>query len=306
MTITFLRRVTSTRYIFLLSGLAFILWSLAISLVPKSSIVSALLQMDLDQSIAESVISQYPANATNEGSSQTTMQNSLQARPQLGIGIPHAHIYVISLANRKDRREQMELLRTVQELPWTVFDAVPGNATLVNRILDWVSLQRAESMKTSTPDFRWPEEINALSISREPLKHSGSDTWIGTSPPSKPKSGKSGPSAHSSVPCAIEDNAIPTFTNGTPEWMVLSPAKVACWHSHISAIRRFVEKQGLHDHLRGDDVAVILEDDIDMEKDVATYLSQIWTFLPAGWDIVFLGTYDVIFICLAYDAAGAF
>ena len=64
--------------------------------------------------------------------------------------------------------------------------------------------------------------------------------------------------------------------------MVLSPAKVACWHSHISAIRWFIERHDSHDHRRGDDVAIILEDDIDMEKDIS---ARVWTFLPAGWDI---------------------
>jgi GR25 family glycosyltransferase involved in LPS biosynthesis len=295
MTITLLRRVTSTRYIFLLSALAFILWSLATSLAPKSSVLSALFQMDLDQSIAKTMITQHSTSATNASLSEVTMPNTLKIRPQLGIGMAHTHLYVISLADRQDRREQMEFLRTIQDLTWTVIDAVPGNATLVNRILDWVALHRTESKKIDTLGFRWPEEINALSVSHESLKQSGSDTWAETLPSSKPKSGKSGPSTYSSLPCAIEDDSIPTFTNGTPEWMVLSPAKVACWHSHISAIRRFVEGQDSHDRRRRDNVAVILEDDIDMEKDISARLSQVWTFLPAGWDIVFLGKYGDIF-----------
>ena len=292
MTITLLRRVTSTRYIFLLSGLAFVLWSLATSLAPKSSTLSALLQMDLDQSLAQTVIFQH-SNAKNASLSEVTMPNSLKTRPQHGIGIADAQLYVISLSDRQDRREQMEFLRTIQDLTWTVIDAVPGNATLVSRILDWVAVHRAES--NGVLGFRWPEEINAFSVSHEPLKQSGSDAWAETSPSSKPKSGKFGPSTYSSLPCAIEDDSIPTFTNGTPEWMVLSSAKVACWHSHISAIRRFVEGHDSQDHRREDDVAIILEDDIDMEKDISTRLSQVWTFLPAGWDIVFLGKYGGIF-----------
>jgi len=266
-------------------------------MVPKSSALSALFQMDLDQGTAKAMIT------ANASSSDVTMPNSLELRPHLGIGIAHTHIYVISLADRQDRREQMEFLRTIQDLTWTVIDAVPGNATLVNHILGWVALLRIESRKAGALGFRWPEEINALSISHEPLKQSGSDTWAETSPSSKPKSSKFGPSTYSSLPCAIEDNSMPTFANDTPEWMVLSPAKVACWHSHVSAIRRFVERQDPHDHRRGDDVVVILEDDIDMEKDISTRLSQVWTFLPAGWDIVFLGTYANIIMRMVYDAS---
>ena len=255
-------------------------------MVPTSSTLSALLQMDLDQSITDA-ITQHSINATSSD------VNDSKARPQRGIGIAHTHIYVISLDSRQDRREQMEFLRTIQDLAWTVVDAVPANAMLINRILDWVALHRVESRKPGTSAFRWPEEINAFSISHEPLKQSGSDTWTETSPPSKPKSGKFGPSTYSSLPCAIEDDSIPTFANDTPEWMVLSPAKVACWHSHISAIRQFVERQDSPDHRRGDDVAIILEDDIDMEKDISSRVSRVWTFLPAGWDIVFLGTYGI-------------
>ena len=297
MTIVLLRRVTSTRYIFLLSGIAFILWSLATSVVPKSFTLSALLQADLDQPTTP--LTQYFTSATNTSSSDAPVPIS----PHLGIGIAHTHIYVVSLADRQDRRDQMEFLRMIQDLTWTVIDAVPGNAPLVHRILDWVALHRTESKKMGMSGFHWPEEINALSVSPGPLKQSGSDTWAETSPSSKPKSSKIDPLTYSNLPCAIEDNAIPAFTNDTPEWMVLSPAKVACWHSHISAIHRFVERQDAHDHRRaGDDVAVILEDDIDMEKDISTRLSQVWTFLPTGWDIVFLGTCDDMIPPMLSDA----
>ncbi|KAF8433793.1 hypothetical protein L210DRAFT_3556189 [Boletus edulis BED1] len=180
-----------------------------------------------------------------------------------------------------------------KNLTWTVVDAVPSNATLVNRIFDWVTLYHTESSSKvlGTSSFRWPEEINALSVStHEPWKQSGSDTWAETSPSSKPKfPGKFGSSTYANLACATEDDSILALANDTPNWMVLSPAKVACWHSHVSAIRRFVERQDAHDRHRGDDVAVILEDDIDMEKDISIRLSQIWTFLPVGWDIVFLG-----------------
>ena len=173
--------------------------------------------MDLDQSIAQTVITQHSTSATNASLSGVSLPNTLKIHPKFGIGIAHMHIYVISLADRQDRREHMEFLRTIQDLTWTIIDAIPGNATLVKRILDWVALHRAESMKIGTLGFRWPEEINALSVSHEPLKQSGSHAWAGTLPSSKPKSGKSSPSTYSSLPCAIEDDSIPTFTNATPE-----------------------------------------------------------------------------------------
>ena len=284
-TTAILRGVVSTRYIFLLSGLTFILWSLAVSVVPKASPLSALFQMDLDQSTINATEAQQPRNTSL---SDVPTQNNLNIRPHRGIGIPHAHVYVISPANRQDRREQMEFLRRIQDLTWTVTDAVPRNAMLVNRILQWVAFQRAEGKKTGTSSFCWPEEINALSASHAtPLSSSGSDTWVETSPRTKSKSDRSDLLTSSRVPCSTEDDAIPAVTKDTPKWMILSPSKIACWDSHISTIRQFIDGR------RGqNDVAVILEDDIDMEKDISRRLSQVWTFLPAGWDIVFLGTYN--------------
>ena len=46
-----------------------------------------------------------------------------------------------------------------------------------------------------------------------------------------------------------------------PQYMILTPSKIACWYSHVTAIRQFVDAKDA----RSDDVAVILEDDIDME-----------------------------------------
>ncbi|KAG6373233.1 hypothetical protein JVT61DRAFT_6859 [Boletus reticuloceps] len=84
--------------------------------------------MDLDQSTTNTVITQqHFTDVTNADlSSAATMPNTPKIRPHLGIGIPRTHIYVISLAERQDRREQMELLRTIQNLTWTVIDAVPA------------------------------------------------------------------------------------------------------------------------------------------------------------------------------------
>ena len=189
---------------------------------PTSSILSALLQIDLDQSTTETA-THHPTNVTNLNASLSDAgtPDSHRILPGLGIGIAPAHIYVISPADRLDRREQMEFHRTIQGLTWTVVGAIPGNASLVRHILDRVTLQRAEGKKTGAPGFRWPEEINAYSASHAPLTSSGSDTWVDTSPHSKQKTGKSGPLAYASLSCAIEDDSIPTFTNSTPAWIVL-------------------------------------------------------------------------------------
>ncbi|KAF8143308.1 hypothetical protein K438DRAFT_1994029 [Mycena galopus ATCC 62051] len=58
--------------------------------------------------------------------------------------------------------------------------------------------------------------------------------------------------------------------------------RIACWHSHLSAIQR------ASTHAR-DKAALILEDDVDMEADIKEQLSSIWSLLPSDSDIVFLG-----------------
>ncbi|KIJ14855.1 hypothetical protein PAXINDRAFT_78473 [Paxillus involutus ATCC 200175] len=216
--------------------------------------------------------------------------------PRGPLGSTSAHLYVISLPQRQDRRQQMEHLRAIQGLTWTVVDAVPANASSVNRILDWVAVeraQRAEHTKTGSANstFRWPPEIDAFAVAQAPLTPLGSDSWVQTVPPSAKlnlKSSKSQPASSTTRPnltCATEDHSTPALTNSTPEWMRLSPAKIACWHSHVSAVHHFVDRADA----QMDDVAFILEDDIDMEKDIAARLSDIWGVLPPGWDTVFLG-----------------
>lgn len=40
-----------------------------------------------------------------------------------------------------------------------------------------------------------------------------------------------------------------------------------------------------------DDVAIIFEDDIDMELDLHSRLAHMWSSLPPEWDIVLLGAF---------------
>jgi len=61
----------------------------------------------------------------------------------------------------------------------------------------------------------------------------------------------------------------------------LKPVEIACWHSHFEVFRKIADGD--------DDVAIIFEDDIDMEWDLERRLRYIWPFLPDGWDQVMIG-----------------
>ncbi|KAG1741827.1 uncharacterized protein EDB91DRAFT_1129564 [Suillus paluster] len=67
--------------------------------------------------------------------------------------------------------------------------------------------------------------------------------------------------------------------------MILTASKISCWYSHISAVRQFIDRG----NATSEDVAIFLEDDIDMEKDIEIRMRHVWTSLPPGWDIVLLG-----------------
>ncbi|KAH9920314.1 uncharacterized protein B0H18DRAFT_1024791, partial [Fomitopsis serialis] len=88
----------------------------------------------------------------------------------------------------------------------------------------------------------------------------------------------------------------PPFELGIPGYMLLTPAKVACWHSHLKVIRRVADVRLMDEAVLPhenpsdvDAVSLILEDDIDMERDIHAKLREVWDLLPTDWDIVFLG-----------------
>ena len=188
-----------------------------------------------------------------------------------------AQIFVLSLPRRTDRREQMDRLRRDLGIRWTYVDATEASDERVNSILDHVRWQRIQGVES---DFRWPDDIESLVASDGPLQHAGSDLWATNSRPIRWQ-----PSDSVSTPllCATSNDTLAPFIAGLPVYRILSPAKVACWYSHWSIIHRIANDNSKPD------VTMILEDDIDMERDIRERLHSVWQILPAGWDIVFLG-----------------
>ncbi|OJA19701.1 hypothetical protein AZE42_08384 [Rhizopogon vesiculosus] len=120
-------------------------------------------------------------------------------------------------------------------------------------------------------DFRWPAHINAFAASTEHLEPFGADLWT--------------------IVNTLDDNflLLPPLASrrpGLPEWMILTPPKVSCRYSHVSAIRQFIDRG----NATPEDAAVFLEDDIDMEKDIDLRMRHVWNSLPPAWDMVFLAS----------------
>ncbi|KAH7908789.1 hypothetical protein BJ138DRAFT_1174016 [Hygrophoropsis aurantiaca] len=210
--------------------------------------------------------------------------------PELDIFGQDSHIYLVSLPQREDRRDQMERLRIAQGFEWTTYDAIDSSDPIIENIIHQVGLHR--ELFTNTASFRWPRNINALSITSSHLLPSESDLWpildyrIHDHTPSHASSNvsHSGP-LPSNLTCATDDYTILPFNAGLSDFRVLTAPKVACWYSHISAIRRFADSN----NTGPDDIAIILEDDIDMEQDIRQRMHSLWGSLPVDWEIVFFG-----------------
>ena len=177
---------------------------------------------------------------------------------------PFTHKYVISLPHRMDRREDMEHLRAVLAVNWTYVDAIGAGDASVSRLVG-CARERAR-ISSNKAVFTWPTTfehdgiLDAEDTQLSSLCPAHSAT--GTEPASTLQSEEIPP-----LTCARRDFLRgPPFDVSLPPYMLLSPAKFACWSSHIQVLERFVfnrESAPLYD---AHEVALVLEDDVDMEQ----------------------------------------
>jgi GR25 family glycosyltransferase involved in LPS biosynthesis len=227
-----------------------------------------------------------------------------------------SRIYVISLPRRTDRRLQMDRLRDALHLNWTYKDASEANASVVTTILRQVRVLRSQLMPQSKPGgdarmrndvivsaFDWPHNLEDAICSQETLQPSGADLW--TRPSSHSLSDLDVPaemadpyafnftrspsesvqvsavSDPTPLACASGNDVSAASLPNLPLYRRLTPAKVACWYSHLQTIREIANGK--------DEAVLILEDDVDIERDVKWRLRALLDALPNDWDIVYLG-----------------
>lgn len=210
-------------------------------------------------------------------------QNSLgQQLPYfrtLGVA---SSIYVVSLARRTDRRQKMELIREALGLQWQYEEALDKQNSTVDRILHSVDKLRRDG---AYEQFAWSED-RALSSGDFDLNsifpgHEDSTAYDLDSHP---------------LFCAVKDNIVPVYpkVSEVPLHLSLSRGMVACWYSHLQVMWR-VAQQTSHLGLASkawdgkEGVAIVFEDDIDVEWGLKKKLENMWADLPRDWDIVFLG-----------------
>lgn len=222
----------------------------------------------------------------------------------------------------------MQRLGTALGFNFTWVDALEADDALVGRIMERVRWQRALQAVQAEWDVPRrvggrPDDLDMIpsqgalpnptssaidpSIT-SPLGFQGADLWTldSTNPLSSdfthPLPPVQYPDTRSPIPCASpattengsssvspphhansnpSPNPNPDRTTQSEPWRILSRAMIACWYSHLSVLRLVAEEQH--------DVAIVLEDDVDMEWDLESRLKGMWGDLPQDWDLVMLG-----------------
>ena len=222
--------------------------------------------------------------------SQAWLTSSTETFPtSVTLGVAR-RLYMITLPTRKDRRIRMEALRKTLGLQWTYVDGLQSTNELTQRIWEWVLRVRdgqpiilsdhdSSLGHPGTVKFSWPDDIDQLAQSSVPIDFWSDTVWstpgaVLNITPYRPTG------------CAVQNYRILDFNSSLPEHLVLSRARIACWYSHVSVIHTIANNKDKD----FDSAYIILEDDIDMEKDTIQQLKILWTSLPKGWDMVFLGT----------------
>ncbi|KZT38747.1 hypothetical protein SISSUDRAFT_1033120 [Sistotremastrum suecicum HHB10207 ss-3] len=208
------------------------------------------------------------------------------------------NVYLITLPQRTDRRERMDKIARALDITFTYFEGTDHHSERVAKIMDRVKWQRGriddrdaepadwpEADTESHPEvifdaypFQWSSDVivNQLNPLNNSLGIAGSDYW--TLDPPDPVWEASHP-----LPSTKDKKMIMTTIgfNDAYKNVALTNAMIGCWDSHARLWRKIVEN--------GDKVAIIFEDDIDMEFDIEKRILRMWPALPKDWDVVMLG-----------------
>lgn len=158
--------------------------------------------------------------------------------------------YILSLPQRSDRRKDMEHLRVTLGMQWKYRPATDSHAPFISKMERRVRYSRSQNAT-----FAWPSTKHDY----PPLGElEGTDV----------------------LTCALEDAKIPEFSPSLPNHLLLTRSRIACWHSHASLVSHLAQ-QGTG--------GIILEDDVDMERDIRERAGLLWSTLPENWDVVFFG-----------------
>jgi GR25 family glycosyltransferase involved in LPS biosynthesis len=188
-------------------------------------------------------------------------------------------VFVANLPRRVGRLQSMTALADTIGAHFTLVDAFDKDAAAAQNIIDHVRARRA----APPAPFAWPAARPDVPLN-----------WTGPLPPGTPVA--DGPLTTN------RDEATPIPPNEAWQYQWLTTGSVACWETHLRIVRQIADMPGSGYWSTGRalpiapaDVAIILEDDVDMELDIRERLLGLWSALPKEWDMVFLGMSCLVF-----------
>lgn len=222
-----------------------------------------------------------------------------------------SHIYVLSLPSRQDRRDRMEKLGRALGLRFTFVDAISKDQGVVR----WIAERVEETRKKKRPLVaklldKDPSKVGGLKPGCDWLIRGDGERGNSSFAPAPEQSPVLPPYEFPSLSEAKWDNKdwVAYLNSHGPEGLdakegskfnvaerlhdpnerilqrQLSAGSVAVWYGQTGVMRKMVEN--------GDESALVLEDDVDIEWDIARLWANVHRRLPKGkdgWQMAFLG-----------------
>ncbi|KAJ7188764.1 hypothetical protein C8R46DRAFT_1205896 [Mycena filopes] len=196
--------------------------------------------------------------------------DSLPHSKTLGVG----RIYAVSLPDRALQREEMDRLACALDIDLTWHNGTDYRDKNIPGILERVRWWRDTHMGIKHKfTFQWPDDV------REdigPLEFKGADLWT------EPLAAASG--LPELAPPPDPDRRPPLHAiHGAAGFLPdrIDAKLVADWKTHYDVLRKIAEGE--------DDVAIVFEDDIDVEWALESRLNRLLPAMPAEWDVLMLG-----------------
>lgn len=226
-------------------------------------------------------ISRVSGNRVSAVSSLPLLPSKTIVYGTVALGIA-SEVFVLSLPRRLDRRMSMDALSHALDFSFVYVDGVEAADARIDQILRVLRLERhAFRQKETTGVLNLEEPAGGDDLDGADLS-SNLMTSLDIVPDGELESDQL-----LDLPCATPEDPFPLPVNITelglfPPWRILSRGMIACWVGHLNIMRQIVKSQL--------EVAIVLEDDVDLEYDVSQRLIDMWPALPRdGWDIVMLG-----------------
>jgi GR25 family glycosyltransferase involved in LPS biosynthesis len=191
-----------------------------------------------------------------------------------------AKVFVANLPRRGDRRRNMTTLEHTVGAHFTFVDAVDMRSAAIRNIMNHVRAQR----EGPAVPFAWPSTRSEVPLD-----------WTGHLP--------SGVHVSKNALTCNQGDATPIPAESAQGWDWLSEGRISCWETHLRIIRQIADMRGSGYWSTGRalpispaDVAIILEDDVDMELNIRERLLGLWPSLPKEWDMIFFGESHTSFL----------